>query len=80
MSRHNRARHPRCIPLTDRYDLDYVNLPEHPNWNRIVVRPLKTIYINLDAAFDADDFYVARSFSDPILRRIAGRIEYGGAL
>ena len=74
MARHNRPKHPRRPILTDRYDLDYVNLPEHPRFNRIIVKPLKTIFVNLDASFDADDFYVVRNLHDPVMRLIEGRI------
>lgn len=77
MSRKNRNPHPRRPSLTDRYDLDYVNLPEYPRYNRIVVKPYKTIYVNLDADFDADDFHVVRGYSDPILKKIADRISCG---
>lgn len=77
MSRKNRNPHPRKPSLTDRYDLDYVNLPEYRRYNRIIVKPLKTIFVNLDADFWSDDFYVVRSFNDPIMRRIERRI--GGA-
>lgn len=74
MSRKNRNPHP-CKPsLTDRYDLDYVNLPEFRRYNRIIVRPLKTIFVNLDAAFWSDDFYVVRSFNDPMMRKIERKI------
>lgn len=74
MARKNRNQHPRRPSLTDRYDLDYVALPEYRHYNRIIVKPLKTIYVNLDADFDADDFCVVRSFNDPMLRRIERRI------
>lgn len=77
MARHNRPKHPRNPIFTDRYDLDYVSLPEFPHLIRIVAKPLKTVYVNLDADFDADDFYVVRSFNDPIMRKIESRI--GGA-
>lgn len=77
MSRKNRNPHPRKPSLTDRYDLDYVYLPEYPRYNRIVVRPLKTIFVNLDADFWSDDFYVVRNLNDPIMRKIEGKI--GGA-
>lgn len=77
MSRKNRNPHPSKPSLTDRYDLDYVYLPECRRYNRIIVRPLKTIFVNLDADFWADDFYVVRSFSDPMMRKLERRI--GGA-
>lgn len=74
MARHNRPKHPRRPTLADRYDLDYVNLPEYPGFIRIIVKPLKTIFVNLDASFDADDFYVVRNLHDPMMRLIEGRI------
>ena len=74
MSRKNHNPHPRYPILSKHYDLDYVNLPEYPNFVRVVAKPLKTIYVNLDADFNADDFYVARDFNDRILRLIAERM------
>lgn len=74
MARHNRPKHPRNPIFTDRYDLDYVSLPEFPHLIRIVAKPLKTIFVNLDADFLADDFYVARNMDDRILQMIAERI------
>ena len=74
MSRKNRNPHPRKPSLTDRYDLDYVNLPEYPQYNRIIVKPYKTVYVNLDADFWADGFYVVRHMSDPVMRKIMCRV------
>ena len=74
MARHNHPKHPRKPSLTNNYDLDYVNLPEHPGFIHIIVKPLKTMYVNLDASFDADDFYVVRNLHDPVMRLIEGRI------
>ena len=74
MVRHNHPKHPRNPMFTDRYDLDYVSLPERPDLIRIIAKPLKTIYVNLDADFTADDFHVAKRLDDPIMRKIAERI------
>ena len=74
MARHNHPKHTRKFNLVDRYDLDYVNLPEFPDLIRVVVKPLKTIYVNLDADFDAVDIHVARNMNDRILRAIEERI------
>ena len=74
MSRKNHTRHPRKPKLTDRYDVDYVPLPEFPNLSRIVARPLKTIFVNLDAEYNSDNFHVADNLDDRILRIIAERI------
>lgn len=77
MARKNRNPHPRKPSLTNNYDLDYVNLPEYPQFNRIIVKPYKTIYVNLDADFWADDFHVVRHMADPVMRKIERKI--GGA-
>lgn len=76
MTRRNHPRHPRIRRpmLADRYDLDYVNLPEYPQYIRIVVKPYKTIFVNLDADFYADDFHVVKDMHDPVMRKIASRI------
>lgn len=63
--------------LIDRYDTDYISLPEYPQYNSIVAIPLKTIFYNLDAACGANDFYVIRSFDDPMMRKLEKKI--GGA-
>ena len=77
MGRHNHPKHTSRSLFMDRYDLDYVNLPECPHYIRIIVKPLKTIFVNLDADFEADDFYVVRSLHDPIMLHIESRV--GGA-
>ena len=74
MARRNTPKHPRRPVDTARYDMDYVFLPEHPRLMRIIAKPLKTIFINMDADFEADDTHVARSMNDPILRKIAQQI------
>lgn len=74
MARHNHPKHPRTPIFTDRYDLDYVSLPEYPGLIRVISRPTKTIYINLDADFFADDFHVAKHLDDPIMRMIEERL------
>lgn len=74
MVRRNHPKHSRKNFFSDRYDLDYVNLPERPDLIRIIVKPYKTVYINLDADFWADDFYVVRNDDDKIMRMIAERI------
>lgn len=80
MARRNYPKHARRRDrgLEDRYDRDYVNLPEYPQYCSIVAVPLKTIYINMDADPRADDFYVAKSFNDPVLRKLEKKIGCGG--
>lgn len=68
MGRHNHRKHIRSIE--DRYDGDYIGLPELPRISRIIAVPLKTIYINVDADPEADEIYTAKSWCDPILQLI----------
>lgn len=75
MARKNRNPHPRKSRLEDRFDRDYVNLPEYPNYTTITIIPLKTIFINLDAKEGANDFHVARSERDAVARKVLRRIE-----
>lgn len=77
MSRKNRNPHPakrRRTGMADRYDTDYVNLPEYPNFCSVVAVPLKTIFYNLDADPKADDFHVAKHYGDPVMRKLAKHI------
>jgi hypothetical protein len=74
MSRKNRNPHPRKPSLTDRYDMDYVNLPEYPQYCSVVAVPLKTIFYNLDADPHADDFYVAKHYGDKVMKTLAKKI------
>ena len=72
MGRHNHKKHIRRIE--DRYDGDYIGLPEQPRIRRIIAVPLKTIYINIDADPDADEIYTAKSWCDPILHMIVRKL------
>ena len=74
MARHNHPKHPRRFNSTASYDLDYVSLTEYPHIIHVVAKPLKTIYVNLDADFNADQTHVAHSTNDRILRIIAERL------
>lgn len=75
MGRHNYTKRGRRMKTEDRFDVDYVNLPECPQFTTITIIPMKTIFINLDAAADANDFHVARSEHDPIAKKVLRRIE-----
>lgn len=79
MARRNHPKHSRRQGrgLEDRFDRDYVNFPEYPQYCSIVAVPLKTIYINMDAGPKANDFHVAKSFNDPVLKKLAKKIECG---
>lgn len=73
--RRNHAKHPRRrSTIQDRFDIDYTNLPEYPNIDRVIVLPLKTIYKNLDAAPWADEPVVVRSLESPLMQLVADRI------
>ena len=78
MPRRNHSNHAkRKSNIQDRFDTDYVSMPEFPQYTSIAVVPLKTIFYNLDAASGANDFCVIRSFNDPIMRKLEKKI--GGA-
>lgn len=78
MPRRNHSNHARRKSnIQDRFDTDFVNLPEYPQYITITVIPLKTIFYNLDAACGANDFCVIRSFNDPMMRKLEKQI--GGA-
>ena len=78
MARKNRNPHPRRIreksAILKGYDRDYVNLPEYAQYRTITAVPLKTVFENLDADPRANDFYVARSYGDPVMKKLARRI------
>ena len=75
MPRRNHLKHSRRPMLADHYDLDYVSMPEYPQYIQFIVKPLKTIFVNLEAAFESDDFYVIRSYDDPMMRKLEKQIE-----
>lgn len=78
MPRRNHARgYRKNSSISNRYDTDYVSLPEYPNYNSVVAIPLKTIFYNLDASPYADDFYVAKHYGDPVMKKLAKKIEGG---
>ncbi len=73
--RRNHAKHPRRKnTLQDRFDLDYVNLPEYPDIERVIVLPLKTIFRNLDAAPWAQETVVVRSLDSHLMQMVADRV------
>ena len=63
--------------LPKHYDLAYTHLPAYPEFCRIVCKTTNTIYVNLDAAFEADGCYIAEGIGDPILNK-AIRGKYNG--
>ena len=74
MGRHNQIRRQKRGSVADRYDSDYIDLPEHPEISRIIAVPLKTIYHNISAAPDAMEIYTAQSWSDKILQLLVTKI------
>ena len=77
MARHNRPRRgPKRRP-EDGFDRDYTSLPEYPHLTTVTSIPLKTIFINVDAAPLANDFHVARSWEDKIAKLAAERAGCG---
>jgi len=67
MPRKNITPKARRASLTDRYDVDYVYLPQCPELTQIIVPPMKTIYRNLACAPYADETHVVKTFDDRYL-------------
>lgn len=54
-----------------------MNLPEYPQYTTVTVLPMKTIFINLDAAHGANDFYVCKGYGDRVFKALAKHIYSG---
>lgn len=74
MGRHNHIRRQKRGSMADRYDSDYIDLPEYPQIARINAVPLKTVYHNIAAADWATEIYTAQSWSDKVLQLIVSRV------
>ena len=72
MGRHNYKK--RHGGMTDRYDTDYISLPEYPHIIRINAVPMKTVYINVDADFEPAEIYTAKSWNDKVLKAIMNKM------
>ena len=71
MSRKNRNPHPAQIKdRADRYDVDYVFLPDAPEIAAVAAPQLKTIYRNMSCAPWADTVHEARDEKDKYLTMI----------
>lgn len=73
MGRHNHRKN-RKPGIADRWDSDYIDLPEHPEISRIHTVPLKTVFHNIAAAPWAMEIYTAQSWSDPMMDIISRKI------
>ena len=63
--RRNHPRQPRSI--FDRYDTDFVDLPQAPHVKQLVSRTMKTVYRNLSAAPWATESPVVETFDEKFL-------------
>ena len=71
MARKNRNPHPARRPdRTDRFDVDYVFLPEAPEIAAVAVPQMKTIYKNLSCAPWADTVHEVKGEKDKYLSMI----------
>lgn len=71
MGRKNRNPHPMHKPdRTDRYDVDYIYLPDAPELAAVVVPQMKTIYRNMCCAPWADTMHEVKSEKDKYLAMI----------
>lgn len=75
MGRHNHIRGKKRQSMADRFDSDYIDLPEHPEITRICAVPLKTVFHNIAAGEWATEIYTAQSWSDPMMQIIAKKIQ-----
>ena len=71
MGRKNRNPHPAHVQEpSDRFDVDYVFLPDAPEIAAVVVPSMKTVYRNLNCAPWADAVHEARDEKDKYLTMI----------
>ena len=71
MGRKNRNPHPaRRADRTDRYDVDYVFLPEAPEIAAVAAPMMKTIYKNMSCAPWADTMHEVKGEKDKYLAMI----------
>lgn len=50
----------------DYFDTDYVEIPSRPDIDRIIVLPLKTVYINLSAEPGANVTRLVHDLNEPL--------------
>ena len=72
MGRHNIKKNKRRT-AADRFDTDYIELPEYPDIARVIAVPMKTIYINIAADMGAMEIYTAWNWCDRVLQDIVSR-------
>lgn len=75
MPRHNNSRHSRPANIiSERFDTDYVELPEHPEILYLIVKPLKTVFRNICAAPEANKRRVIRKFDDRLYKLLRSKM------
>lgn len=47
--RRNHPKRRRALRPVERYDTEYISMPERPDVKRIINHPRKTVFINIDA-------------------------------
>ena len=50
----------------DNYDTDYVEIPTRPDIDRLIVIPLKTVFINLSAGYGANVTRLVQDLDEPL--------------
>ena len=71
MGRKNHNLHPsRILDRTNRYDVDYVFLPDAPELAAVIVPQMKTIYRNMSCAPWADTVHEVSGDTDKYLTMI----------
>lgn len=69
-----RRNHAKRNRIKKEYQLDYIILPNHPEISHIIVKPMRTIYHNLDAWEHAPITTVIKHNNDPAMKMLAGKI------
>lgn len=52
------------------YTTEYIRFPGRPDLTRITAEPLKTVYINCNAAWWATKEHTIKSPDDPLLKKL----------
>lgn len=70
MARKNRNPNQKKQSARERYDVDYIFMPEHPEITAVIAPQMKTIYRNMSCAPWADEVHIAKNDKDKYLAEI----------
>ena len=70
MGRKNHSTQAKKQNMKDKYDVDYMFMPEHPEIAAVIAPQMKTIYRNMSCAPWADEVHIAKNEKDKYLAEI----------